>query len=692
MGVGKTIQTLAYIHYNVFVLGFRNTPSLIIVPPHLMSNWMNEIASFNNFCPPNEQLVCIDIPERPAQRIWNQRYQMVEGHFHICLNSFSRMKKGQSLDSYRIRREYSWFTVIVDEAHKLKTNKAVSSRVLKDLTYVRLIFLSGTIVQNNPRELQNVMSFITPGIFDSEKLKGEESEWDKFVDVLKIVYLKRYKRKVFEDLDLKQRVTIYLEMGVEQKKIYDKIDKAKDDDDESHMTKEVKLKYACVHPWIKDDSIKPETPNILDYTGVSCKFKTIEYMLNKIYGRKDKKKGEENKVLIFSEFTENLKILREFLKLKGFDVAYLDGEVKGAERQIVIDNFQSVDPPYTILLLSAAAFSTGINLQRANVVIFLTARYNVQEDFQAEDRAWRNGQRRKVWIFYLLVRDTIESKSIESIRKTKKEMDEAITRQASFQLQMQGGGNAAEIKKGMIDAKEHVIEGFKNIDKRFMEIGATEDLGLEENGDAVMEGVEHDKKKREEMTKDNKKIGRRKKKKSVLPGIPLKFSDWVESDINRFGELMLEFMENKERVCETAAKELNKERANVDEFYDMWVNSNTASDSISTWKKKIMLAKKEKELKGRIGERMPDFVKLPWNAVEIKYDMFRNGIYSEREDRLLIYCMQMVECNFDEVCRYIKHHYKLRHELFLKSRTKEEIIDRGTYLLGLLKKQFDKTE
>jgi hypothetical protein len=290
------------------------------------------------------------------------------------------------------------------------------------------------------------------------------------------------------------------------------------------------------------------------------------------------------------------------------------------------------------------------------------------------------------------VRDTLETSSLEKIRETKKEMDNAITRQASLEIQIQGGGNIAEIKKGMIDAQEHTIERFGDIDKRLIEIGATKDLGLEKSGDAIMEGVEHNKKNREEIAKDkeHRKVDRRRRRKAP-PDMPAQFDDWVESDISRFGELMVEFFENRERVCDAASKELNKEKAKVYDFYDSWVKSEMGSELISIWKKKMTLARKEKESREKIGGWMHSFVRLQWNTLDIQYDMFRYNTYSLREDRFLIYCMQLAQCDFDEVCRYIKHHYKLRHEIFLQSRTKDEIMNRGTYLLDLLKKQFDKT-
>ena len=209
-----------------------------------------------------------------------------------------------------------------------------------------------------------------------------------------------------------------------------------------------------------------------------------------------------------------------------------------------------------------------------------------------------------------------------------------------------------------------------------------------------MEGVDHNKKKKKEEKKTEGKEGKGKVRKTKngmgSPDIPLKFSDWTDSDIEKFGELMVQFLNDREKVCDVAANELKKEKTVVYEFYDAWVNSDMGSRLIDLWKKRVVIAIKEKESREKIGGWLHGFLRLPWESINIPYDMLSGNVYSLEEDRLLIYCLQMTRCDFDEVCRYIRHHYKLSHYLFLQSRTKEEIVSRCNYLLGILKKHFNK--
>ena len=114
-----------------------------------------------------------------------------------------------------------------------------------------------------------------------------------------------------------------------------------------------------------------------------------------------------HKVLIFSQFTSMLSIIRDSLAAQQIEFEYLDGSTHDrAER---IDRFNS-DPDVRVFLLSLKAGGVGINLTSADTVIIFDPWWNPAVEDQAADRTHRIGQTRSVNIIRLVVRDSIEER------------------------------------------------------------------------------------------------------------------------------------------------------------------------------------------------------------------------------------------------------------------------------------------
>ncbi|KAK8763457.1 hypothetical protein V5799_033934, partial [Amblyomma americanum] len=134
---------------------------------------------------------------------------------------------------------------------------------------------------------------------------------------------------------------------------------------------------------------------------------------------------QNNRVLVFSQFTMMLDILEAYLKIRGYKWLRLDGSTSVADRQDLIDKY-SGDDSILVFLLSTRAGGLGINLTSANVVVIHDLDFNPYNDKQAEDRCHRLGQSKEVYIIRLISKDTIDE-GILAIAKDKLKLERDIT-------------------------------------------------------------------------------------------------------------------------------------------------------------------------------------------------------------------------------------------------------------------------
>jgi SNF2 family DNA or RNA helicase len=113
-----------------------------------------------------------------------------------------------------------------------------------------------------------------------------------------------------------------------------------------------------------------------------------------------------HRVLVFSQFTRFLGLARARIKAAGIEHAYLDGRTR--KREAVIDGFRSGKAPVFLISLKAGGF--GLNLTEADYCILLDPWWNPATEAQAVDRVHRIGQTRKVMVYRLVAKETIEEK------------------------------------------------------------------------------------------------------------------------------------------------------------------------------------------------------------------------------------------------------------------------------------------
>jgi SNF2 family DNA or RNA helicase len=123
----------------------------------------------------------------------------------------------------------------------------------------------------------------------------------------------------------------------------------------------------------------------------------------------DEAVDDGHRMLVFSQFTSLLGLVREELETRGLEFASIDGSMSPRERQREVDRFQaSAEVP--VFLISLKAGGTGLNLTGADTVVHFDPWWNPAVEAQATDRAHRIGQTRTVNVYKLIVAGTVEEK------------------------------------------------------------------------------------------------------------------------------------------------------------------------------------------------------------------------------------------------------------------------------------------
>lgn len=422
MGLGKTIQTISLVAY--LDLQKKANPSkqmihIVIVPKVTIRNWLRE---FNKWLPELKVLYFYGDKEERRHLVENDLKKM---DYDLILTTFeSAMKEKASLG--KIHYEY----MIIDEAHRLKNEKAKFSSIVRQFKTEHRLLLTGTPLQNNLHELWALLNFLMPNIFN------DSEEFDKIFDLntaseenqLKIVkqihqilrpfVLRRLKSEVEFKLPPKKEIYLYVGLSELQKNMYKQI-LTKNIDVVNGVSKDkiqllnilMQLKKVCNHPYLFP-KVEKGPPFIegehLVYN--SMKLKVMDVLLKKI-------KNENGKVLIFSQMTTLLNILDDYCRYRGFSYCRIDGSTSSDDRDKRIEDFQSPNSDKFIFLLSTRAGGLGINLHSANVVVLYDSDWNPQVDLQAIDRAHRIGQTRPVTIYRFVSEGTVEEKIVERAAK-----------------------------------------------------------------------------------------------------------------------------------------------------------------------------------------------------------------------------------------------------------------------------------
>jgi SNF2 family DNA or RNA helicase len=324
-------------------------------------------------------------------------------------------------------RAVQWGRVVLDEAQNVKNPNARQTQAVRALPAARRVALTGTPVENRLSELWSVMEFLNPGLLGS--LTAFRSRFatpiEKYRDTERATalrqltapfILRRLKTDpaIIQDLPDKLEMKVFCNLTREQATLYQAVVNEMMERVESSegierrglvLSTLMKLKQVCNHP-------AQLTGDRAGLAGRSGKLARLEEVLEQVL-----EIGE--RALVFTQYAGMGHLLRDRLQERfGTEVPFLHGGTRKADRDALVQRFQSADGP-PVLLLSLKAGGTGLTLTAANHVVHFDRWWNPAVEDQATDRAFRIGQTRNVQVRKLVCAGTLEERIDEMIEEKK---------------------------------------------------------------------------------------------------------------------------------------------------------------------------------------------------------------------------------------------------------------------------------
>lgn len=427
MGLGKTIQIIGFL--SILVNDHNCFPFLIVVPNSTCANWRREIKRWA----PSLRVVTY-FGSATARNVTYQHELYPEGskdlRCHVVVTSYDA---AADESCRRFFRSVPWQALIVDEGQRLKSDKNQIYEALSALKIPFRILLTGTPLQNNARELFNLLQFLDNSI-DAAALELEYATLTKenvpeLHNLIRPFFLRRTKAQVLDFLPTMVQVILPISMTLIQRRLYQSILTKNSEfiralydttrpmgkaDRSSLSNILMQLRKCLCHPFVYSADIEECNVNNAashrNLVDASAKLQLLEILLPKLQQR-------GHRVLLFSQFLGMLDIVEDFLEGLGLSYQRLDGTISSLEKQRRIDEYNAKDSPLFAFLLSTRAGGVGINLAAADTVIILDPDFNPHQDIQALSRAHRIGQSRKVLCFQLMTRSSAEEKIVQIARK-----------------------------------------------------------------------------------------------------------------------------------------------------------------------------------------------------------------------------------------------------------------------------------
>ena len=409
MGLGKTAQIIALLQ----TTREAGRTSLVVAPTSLTYNWLSE---FRKFAP---DLSVTVLTGNGAQRAGLIRHFTTHGDMDVVISSYPLIRRDIAL-----MKDYPFRFVILDEAQNIKNAGSVAAQAVKQLQADTRFALTGTPMENGVGELWSLFDFVLPGYlpgyntFLRKYQDGENAE-----DLLRRIHpflIRRLKQDVLEELPDKMETTLTARMTPEQERIYraslerlrPRIDQLMDEKGGRGrievLSAITELREICCHPSLV----------MSDYRGGSGKEELLIELLPEMI-------RDGRRVLLFSQFTSMLKLLKRRLEENGFTTLYLDGDTPAGDRLNLTERFNQGEGE--IFLISLKAGGYGLNLTGADMVILYDPWWNPATEEQATDRAHRIGQEKKVQVVRLITGETIEEQVVELGNRKKALFERLIT-------------------------------------------------------------------------------------------------------------------------------------------------------------------------------------------------------------------------------------------------------------------------
>ncbi len=413
MGLGKTLQVIAVI-LSAKLEGKEGT-ALVVAPSSLVFNWGEEISRFA----PGLKYALVTGTQKERRQLLEQYEQ-----FDILVTSYDLLKRDIALYE---DKQFSY--QVIDEAQYIKNHTTAIAKTVKVIKSRTRYALTGTPIENRLSELWSIFDYLMPGFLyqyavfkreiETPAVKNEDEKvMERLQKMVSPFILRRMKKQVLKDLPDKIEEARYVKLDASQQKLYNaqvvhmQQSLAGQNSQEFQKNKMqilaelTRLRQICCDPSLCFEN----------YTGGSAK---LEACLDLVQSAME----GGHKILLFSQFTTMLELLGQQLKKREVSFYTITGETPKEMRLRLVKSFNEDDTP--VFLISLRAGGVGLNLTGADVVIHYDPWWNLAVQNQATDRAYRIGQEKRVTVYQLIVKNSIEEK-IKHLQEKKKDLSEQV--------------------------------------------------------------------------------------------------------------------------------------------------------------------------------------------------------------------------------------------------------------------------
>ena len=426
MGLGKTKQVIDIAVAKKLQKGYKHC--LIVCGVNgLKWNWRNEVYTHSN----ESAYILGQKVKGNKISIGSNKDKLNDVKNLSSINSYFIITNVETLRDETINEELQKLCkdgtigmIAFDECHKAKNPTTQQGKGILKLQAETMIAMTGTPLMNNPMDLYIILKWLgyekhafysfkkhycVMGGFGGYEIVGYKN-LDELQEQLDDIMLRRKKEEVL-NLPEKTYIEEYVEMSSAQKKIYNEVtNEIKDNIDQisiapNPLAELIRMRQATGFTGILSSTVQE-----------SAKLDRMEELV-------EEAKENGKKVVIFSNWTQMTDVIYTRLTIKGFRIAQITGETPDAQRQSIVENFQT--GRYDAIIGTSGAMGTGLTLTAGTVEIFLDEPWNMALKEQCVDRCHRIGQKDNLTIYNLMCKDTIDER-IHEIVEQKGEMANAI--------------------------------------------------------------------------------------------------------------------------------------------------------------------------------------------------------------------------------------------------------------------------
>jgi SNF2 family DNA or RNA helicase len=415
VGLGKTIEA-GLIASELRLRGLADR-TLVITPAGLVEQWRDELE--RKFGLPTATVSGKD-------QVAGER-----GNRPVLLASLAAARRDP------LKTELTgigWDLVIADEAHRLRSTRSASGKLIRALSTRFLLLLTATPVENRLQDLYEMISLVAPGLLGTPAqfrarhvaVGGDVNNPRNLTELRSRTHqvMVRHRRSEVA-LRLPQRLaeTTLVTPDADEQALYAELtERIRVEAKEAPPTRRLALRSVTRLAGSTPAAAAP-TMAKLGWTDLAAAAKSITSpaKLRLLTTKLGEHAARGEKVLVFTAFRQTLDTVAEAVRAAGISAVVYHGGLPRAEKERVIGAFRDTEP----VLLSTESAGEGRNLQFCHVMINLDLPWNPMQIEQRLGRLHRVGQTHDVLLTNLACRGTIEERILH-ILETKINMFELV--------------------------------------------------------------------------------------------------------------------------------------------------------------------------------------------------------------------------------------------------------------------------